>query len=75
MDSPVAHVILGMEKVYITAGPEFGTSLCGKKVIINKSLHGLKTSAARFPEHLAESLLTLGFKKTRHDPDRYNITL
>jgi hypothetical protein len=32
-------------------------------------LYGLKTSAARFHEHLSESLLRLGFKKTKHDPD------
>jgi hypothetical protein len=57
------------EKVYITAGPEFGTSLCGRNLIINESLHGLKTSAPICHEHLAESLLTLGFKKTKHDPD------
>ena len=57
------------EKVYITAGPEFGASLHGKNLIIDKSLYGLKTSAARFHEHLAESLLRLGFKKTKHDPD------
>ena len=43
------------EKVYITAGPEFGAKICGKKRIINKSLYWLKTSAARFHEHLAES--------------------
>jgi Reverse transcriptase (RNA-dependent DNA polymerase) len=41
------------EKVYITAGPEFGAALCGKNLIINKSLYGLKTSAARLHEHLA----------------------
>jgi Reverse transcriptase (RNA-dependent DNA polymerase) len=57
------------EKVYITAGPEFRATLCGKNLIINKSLYGLKTSAARFHEHLAESLLRLGFKKTKHDQD------
>jgi hypothetical protein len=50
------------EKAYITAGSEFGTTLCGMNLIINKSLYGLKTSAARFLEHLAESLLRLGFK-------------
>ncbi len=61
------------EKVYITAGPEFATALCGKNLIINKSLYGLKTSAARFHEHLAESLLRLGFKKTKHDPDLWMI--
>ena len=61
------------EKVYITAGPEFGSTLFGKNLIINKSLYGLKTSAARFHEHLAESLLRLGFKKTKHDPDLWMV--
>jgi hypothetical protein len=32
-------------------------------------LYGLKTSAARFHEHLSESLLRLWFKKTIHEPD------
>jgi hypothetical protein len=57
------------EKVDINAGPEFGANLHCKKLIIDKSLYGLKTSAARFHEHLSESLLRLGFKKTKHDPD------
>jgi hypothetical protein len=56
------------EKVYITAGPEFRANLYGKNLIIDKSLCGLKTSAARFHEHLSESLLRLGFKKIKHDP-------
>jgi hypothetical protein len=43
--------------------------LPGKNLIINKSLYGLKTSAVRFHEHLAESLLRLGFTKTRRDND------
>jgi hypothetical protein len=29
-------------------------------------LYGLKTSAARFHENLSESILTLGFKNTKH---------
>jgi hypothetical protein len=61
------------EKVYITAGPEFGANLNGKNVIIDKSLYGLKTSAARFHEHLSESLLRLVFKKTKHDPDLWMV--
>jgi hypothetical protein len=78
MDFHVVHVTSEMpsyterktkEKVYITAGPEFGVDLHGKNLIIDKSLYGLKTSAARFHEHLSESLLRLGFKKTKHDPD------
>jgi hypothetical protein len=36
-------------------------------------LHGLKTSAARFHEHLSESLLRLVFKKTKHDPDLWMV--
>jgi hypothetical protein len=42
------------EKVNITSGPEFGVDLHGKNPIIDKSLYGLKTSAARFHEHLSE---------------------
>jgi hypothetical protein len=57
------------EKVYITAGPEFGVNLQGKNLIIDKSLCGLQTSVGRFHEHLSESLLRLGFKETKHDPD------
>jgi hypothetical protein len=53
----------------ITAGPEFGVDLHGKNLIIDKSLYGFKTSAARLYEHLSESLLRLEFKKTKHDPD------
>jgi hypothetical protein len=45
------------KKVYITADPEFGVDLHGKNLIIDKSLYGLKTSAARFHEYLSESLL------------------
>jgi hypothetical protein len=44
------------EKVYTTAGQEFGTDLHSKSLIIDKSLCVVKTSAARFHEYLAESL-------------------
>jgi hypothetical protein len=57
------------EKGYIIAGPEFGTKSHCKTLSIDKSLHELKTSAARFHEHLAKSLLRLSFKKTKHVPD------
>jgi hypothetical protein len=50
------------EKVYITSGHEFGANLHGKNLIIDKSLYGLKTSAARFHEHLSKSLLRLGLR-------------
>jgi hypothetical protein len=61
------------EKVFITAGPEFLASLHGKNLIIDKYLYGLKTYAARFHEHLIESLLRLWFKKTKHDPDLWMV--
>jgi hypothetical protein len=59
--------------VYITANPEFGEKLRGKKLIVVKSLNGLKTSVARFHEHLAGSLLRIGFNKTKHDPDLWMV--
>ena len=61
------------ETVYITAGTEFGASIHGNNLTFAKSLYGLKTSAARFYEHLAESILRLGFKKTKHDPDLWMV--
>jgi hypothetical protein len=36
-------------------------------------LFGFKTSAARFHEHLTESLLILGFLTTKHDPDLWMV--
>jgi hypothetical protein len=48
-------------------------NLHGKNLIIDRSLYGLKTSAARFHEHLSESLLRLGFKKTKLDPDLWMV--
>jgi hypothetical protein len=56
------------EKVYVIAGPEFG-HLEGRKLIIYKGLYGLKSSGARFHEHLAEKLRSLGYKPSRPDPD------
>jgi hypothetical protein len=61
------------EKVYITSVAEFRASLHVENLIIDKSLYGLKTSVARFHEHLCESLLRLGFKKTKDDPDLWMV--
>ena len=57
------------EKVYIIAGPEFGPELEGRILVIDKSLYGLKTSGARFHEHLSLKLGELGFKPSKADPD------
>ena len=57
------------EKVMIKASPEFGED-AGKILIINKGLYGLKSSlAARFHEHLAAKLRSMGFKPSRTDLD------
>ena len=44
------------EKVFIVAGPEFGPKLHGKRLIVDRSLYGLRSSAARFHEHLSVKL-------------------
>ena len=43
------------------AGLEFGPKLAGKRMTIFKSLYGLKTSSARFHEHLSEKLKRMGY--------------
>ena len=57
------------EKVYVIAGPEFGPEIEGKRMIIEKSLYGLKSSSLRFHEHLSEKLRSLGFKPSKADFD------
>ena len=57
------------EKYFIIAGPEFGPEYEGKRLVIHKSLYGLKTSAACFHEHLSVKLKELGFAPSRADPD------
>ena len=56
------------EKVWFRAGPELGENQ-GKVVIIIRALYGLKSSGARFREHMANTLRTLGFVSTKADPD------
>ena len=56
------------EKVFVIAGPEFGVHQ-GKRMIVDRSLYGLKSSAARFHEHLSIKLRKLGFKPSKADPD------
>jgi Reverse transcriptase (RNA-dependent DNA polymerase) len=56
------------EKVYVIAGEEFGVHK-GKRMIIDRSLYGLRSSAARFHEHLSEKLRKMGFRPSKADPD------
>ena len=57
------------EKVYTTAGPEFGAELIGKFVLIVRALYGLKSSGAAWRAHLASTLQQLGYKSCLADPD------
>ena len=59
------------EKIYIIAGPEFGPELAGRVLIIVRSLYGLRTSAARFHEHLTDNLRKLGFHPSKADPNLF----
>jgi hypothetical protein len=56
------------EKIYIKAGPEFGSEE-GLLFIIRKALYGLKLSGAAFRAKLAETLHSLHYAPTQADPD------
>jgi hypothetical protein len=56
------------EKVYTTAGPKFGSD-AGRPAIIMRALYGLKSSGARWRDHLAAILMQAGFKNSKVDPD------
>ena len=57
------------EKVYTTAGPEFGPANCGRPVLIVRALYGLKSSGARWRDHMAATLRDGKFKSCPADPD------
>jgi hypothetical protein len=56
------------EKVYIITGREFGDE-AGRRLIIDGGLYGLKTSAARFYEHLSNKLRSMGYTPSKADTD------
>jgi hypothetical protein len=56
------------EKVYTTAGLEFGSN-AGRPAIIVRALYGLKSSGARWRDHLVDILRTGGFQSSLADPD------
>ena len=61
---------LPREKVYFTAGPEFGKKQ-GLHVIIVRALYGLKSSGAAFRSKLAEDLREMGYVPSSADNDVY----
>ena len=56
------------EKLYVVARDDF-KEYCGKVMIIVKSWYGLKTSAAAWAEHLANTMFGMGFKPSKADPN------
>ena len=52
------------EKVYTTAGLEFGTSNIGRPVLIVWALYGLRSSGARWHDELAKTLRGMGFESS-----------
>jgi hypothetical protein len=57
------------ERCYTTAGPEFGRERVGRPVLIVRALYGLRSSGARWRDHLAETIRNMGFKACLADPD------
>ena len=60
---------MAREKVYTTAGPEFGPEKQGRPVIIERALYGLKTSGAAWHAQLTETLRAMNFTPSLADPD------
>ena len=56
------------EKVYVIAGPEFGSD-AGSVMIVRKELYCLISSGAAFRAHLAETLYDLNYSPSKADPD------
>lgn len=57
------------EKVWTRAGIEFGPDDAGRPVLIVQALYGLKSSGARWRDHMAATLREAGFTSCLADPD------
>jgi hypothetical protein len=57
------------EKVYTIAGLEFGPENVGRPVMIVRALYGLKSSGARWRDHMAATIREAGFFNCLADPD------
>jgi Reverse transcriptase (RNA-dependent DNA polymerase) len=56
------------EKNWTVAGPEFGSE-AGTIFVVRKALYGLKSAGAAFRSLLADTLMDIGYKPTKADPD------
>jgi hypothetical protein len=57
------------EKCWFIAGPEFGPDRVGQPVVIVRALYGLKSSGARWRDHMAATLREAGYQSCYADPD------
>jgi hypothetical protein len=57
------------ERIYMIAGPEFGQGKEGRPVMIVRAPYGLRSSGARWHDHLAATLRDAGFKACKADAD------
>ena len=57
------------EKVMTKAGPEFGSQDEGKTVLIVRALYGLRSSGARWRDHMAATLREMNYVRSIGDPD------
>ena len=57
------------ERYYVVAGLEFPPDLRGQPAKIVQALYEMKSSGARFRDHLAASLRDLGCRSCKADPD------
>jgi hypothetical protein len=54
------------EICYTIAGPELGPTNEGRPVLIVRALYGLRSSGARWRDHLASTIRTMGFSACRY---------
>ena len=64
-----AYLMAGCrEKIWTVAGHEFGSEVRAI-FIVRKALYGLKSANAAFRSFLADTLIYIGYKPTKADPD------
>jgi hypothetical protein len=60
-------------KVYVRLGKEFNVYdeniKVGQLAIVEQNLYGIATASSQWHAHLSDTLLTMGFRPTRFDPD------
>ena len=56
------------EKIWTIGGPEFGSE-AGTAFLVKKALYGLKSAGAAFRSLLADTLMDMGYRPTKADPD------